>query len=318
MTNLPDSYETLDIPTLKLSHHPAGSPSVTPIVIVILNRPKQKNAVNNQVVNSLERAFNLLSADPRVKCVVLTGSDPTNKIFCAGMDLATPVGSAAPKSGPPDVSSLEVPRHVHRDGGGRITLAIFRCNKPVIAAVNGTAVGVGLTMTLPCAIRVTHVGAKVGVVFARRGLAMEACSSYFLPRLLGTSKAIHLVTTGAVYPATDKLVDGLFSTIVQDGKDVLPTALGLAEDVVTNCSVVSATVMRDLIYRGPASPEETHLLESKVMYDSFTGADFGEGVTSFIQKRAPNFVGKLPADAPREWPWWEDKLKTDENAKAKL
>lgn len=318
MSTLPSSYETLSLPAVKLSHHPANSPTVTPIILVILNRPEQKNAFNGDMLVSLERAFNLLSLDPRVKCIILTGSDPTNKIFCAGMDLSWSSSSSSSSSAPPDASSLNVDRDSHRDGGGRVSLAIFRCSKPVIAALNGSAVGVGVTMTLPCAIRVTHAAAKVGFVFARRGLVMEACSSFFLPRLLGTSRAVHLVTTGAVYPAADPLLDSLFTTIVQDGRQVLPAALGLAEEVVRNCSAVSATVMRDMIYRGPGSPEEAHLLESKVLYDLFAGKDFVEGVKSFLDKREPRLEGALPGDAPSVWPWWEDVLKQGGGEKSKL
>lgn len=318
MSNLPESYETLALPAVKVSHHPVSTPTVTPIVQVILNRPEQKNAFNGDMIASLERIFNLLSLDPRVKCIVFTGSDPTNKIFCPGMDLSwsSSSSSSASRTAPPDASSLDVDRDSHRDGGGRVSLALFRCRKPVIAALNGSAVGVGVTMTLPCALRVTHRGARVGFVFARRGLVLEACSSFFLPRLLGTSRALHLVTTGAVYPATDPLLDGLFTTIVDEGRDVLPAALGLAEQVVQNCSAVSATVMRDMIYRGPGSPEEAHLLESKVLYDLFAGKDFVEGVSSFMEKRAPQMAGALPTDAPSAWPWWEDALrKSDEKAK---
>lgn len=312
MSDLPDSYETLSLPAVKLSHHPANTPTVTPIILVILNRPEQKNAFNGDMLVSLERAFNLLSLDPRVKCIILTGSDPTNKIFCAGMDLSwSSSSSSSSSSAPPDASSLEVDRDSHRDGGGRVSLAIFGCSKPVIAAVNGSAVGVGVTMTLPCAIRITHAAAQVGFVFARRGLVMEACSSFFLPRLLGTSRAVHLVTTGAVYPAADPLLAGLFSAVVSDGRQVLPAALGLAEEVVRNCSAVSATVMRDMIYRGPGTPEEAHLLESKVLYDLFAGKDFVEGVKSFLDKREPKLEGALPRDAPSVWPWWKDALKHD-------
>lgn len=331
MSNLPDSYETLALPAVRLAHHPANTPSVTPIVLVILNRPEQKNAFNGDMIASLERAFTLLSADPRVKCVVLTGSDPTNKIFCAGMDLSFSPSSpsSSPSSAqqqqnqqlthPPDATTgEEVDRDSHRDGGGRVSLAIFRCHKPVIAALNGSAVGVGATMTLPCAIRVTHAGARVGFVFARRGLVLEACSSFFLPRLLGAARALHLVTTGSVYPATDPLLDGLFGAVVPRGEDVLPRALELAGEVARNCSGVSATVMRDMIYRGPGSPEEAHLLESKILYDLFTGRDFAEGVGSFLEKRAPRWEGRLPGDGPSAWPWWEDALEKQRGGKARL
>lgn len=304
MPDLPSNYEALQIPALKLSHHPPSSPNVTPIIIVSLNRPNAANAFSVEMQTSLIKIFNLLSTDPRVKCIILTGSDPANKIFCAGMDLSAV--SDKPTSQPLDADG-PVTRDTHRDGGGRVSLAIFRCNKPVIAAMNGSGVGVGITMTLPCAIRVTHSKAKFGFVFARRGLSLEGCSSFFLPRLIGTSRTVHLATTGSVYPATDKLLEGLF-TVVEEPTAVFPKAVEIAEDVVKNCSAVSTTVMRDMIYRTPASPEEAHLNESKVIFDLFKGKDFIEGVQSFLQKRDPKLEGTVPKDAPSAWPWWEDAL----------
>lgn len=190
-----------------------------------------------------------------------------------------------------------------------MSLAIYRCRKPVIAALNGSAVGVGLTMTLPCAIRVAPRRARMGLVFARRGLVLEACSSFFLPRLVGTSRALHLVTTGATYAAGDGLLGGLFTELVGEGREVLPRALGIAEGVARECSVVSVVTMRDMIYRGPGSPEEAHLLESRVLYDLFRGEDLAEGVTSFLEKREPRFRGTMEENAPSVYPWWEDKLK---------
>lgn len=179
----------------------------------------------------------------------------------------------------------------------------------MIAALNGSAVGVGATMTLPCHIRVAAAGARVGFVFARRGLAMEACSSFFLPRLVGASRALHLLTTGATYAAGDRALDGLFAEVVPDAAGVLPRALELAEGVVRDCSVVSVVTMRDMIFRGPGSPEEAHLLESKVLYDLFRGKDVAEGVRSFLEKRDPEFKGTMEDNAPSVYPWWEDKLK---------
>ncbi|KAH7320014.1 ClpP/crotonase-like domain-containing protein [Stachybotrys elegans] len=287
---LPPSYETLNLPGLLLSHHPPSSSSPTPIVIVKIHRPEARNAFTDALAASLIRAFDLLSADPRVRCVILTSSDSTNAFFCAGMDFG-----AQHAMGPTAAT--------HRDEGGRVSLAIYRCAKPVIAAINGSAVGVGITMTLPASIRVVSRDAKIGFVFGRRGFTMEACSSFFLPRLLGTSRALHLVTTGAVYPANHRLLDGLFSEIVAPD-DVLPAALRIAEDVVGNVSTVASTLMKDLMYRGPASPEEAHLLESRVFFDLIQGSDAEEGKQSFLQKRPPNFTGTMATDAPEVYPWW--------------
>lgn len=290
-SDLPTSYNTLSIPDLQLSHHPSTSPTVTPVIVLKLHRPAARNAFTDQLATSLITAYDLLSRDPRVRCIVLASSDPSNRFFCAGMDLSVKHSSFGP-------TMTE-----HRDGGGQVSLAMHRCSKPIVAAINGSAVGVGITMTLPAAVRVASRDAKVGFVFGRRGFNMEACSSFYLPRLVGTSRAVHLVTTGAVYKASDRLLGELFSEVVAPD-EVLPRALSIAQDIAANMSPVAARVMRDLIYRGPASPEEAHLLESKVFFDLVQGADSKEGVESFLQKRAPDFKATMETDAPSAWPWW--------------
>jgi len=156
--------------------------------------------------------------------------------------------------------------------GGRVTLAIHSCRKPTIGALQGPAVGVGITMTLAMTIRLAHRSAKIGFVFARRGLVMEAASSFFLPKLIGHSRALHLCTTGATYRADDRLLDGLFSELCDSPEEVLPRALGIAEDVVANTSVVSTYLMREMMWRTPASAEETHLLDSQILYELFSSA----------------------------------------------
>lgn len=150
--------------------------------------------------------------------------------------------------------------------GGRVALAIHRCKKPVIGAINGAAVGVGITMTLPMTIRVALASAKIGFVFSRRGLASEGASSFFLPRLIGYARALHLVTTGATYRADDRLLDGLFSETRETSHEVLDRAIEIAEDIVQNTSVVSNYLIREMIWRGPGNAEETHLLDSKVLH----------------------------------------------------
>lgn len=304
MSDHPASYTNINLPDILLSHNPPSSPTTTPVVTISLHRPAARNAFTDRLASSLIRAFDLLSTDPRVKCIILTSSDQTNKIFCAGMDFNSKNDSFGPTI------------REHRDGGGQVTLAMHRCNKPIVAAINGSAVGVGITMTLPCAVRVASESAKVGFVFGRRGFNMEACSSFYLPRLIGTSKAVHLVTTGGVYPASHHLLSELFSEVVPPA-EVFPRALSIAEEIANNMSPVAARVMRDMIYRGPSSPEEAHLLESKVFYDLFNGKDSKEGVNSFLEKRLPKFESTMEKDAPSVWPWW-DELKVDGKGKAKL
>lgn len=188
--------------------------------------------------------------------------------------------------------------------GGRMTMAIHRCRKPTIGALNGSAVGIGITMTLPMAIRIAYKDAKIGFVFARRGLVMEAASSFFLPKLIGTSKTMHLITTGAVYPAKHHLLDDLFTETLDKPEDVLPRALEIASDVAANCSNVSWALNRDLIYRPTDSAEEQHLLDSRIIYSMFGTGDNKEGVKAFLEKRPVKFTGTLETDAPPVYPWW--------------
>ncbi|OIW26186.1 putative enoyl-CoA hydratase/isomerase [Coniochaeta ligniaria NRRL 30616] len=313
----PESYHTLSLPQIRLSHNPPSSPTATPVVLVILDRPEAKNAFTETMADSLVTAFNLLSTDPRVRAVVLTGSDASNRTFCAGMDLSsltssspTPPSSseaAATTTGSYTIQSApwqQQSRQTYRDSGGRVALAIHNCAKPVVVGLNGSAVGVGITMTLAANIRVASSAAKIGFVFARRGIAMEACSSFFLPRLVGGAKALHLVTVGGVYAATDPLVRDLFGEVVPPA-EVVRRAVEIAEEVAGSCSAVSVRVMRDMVLRGADTPEGAHALESKVLYDLFRGRDFVEGVKSFKEKRLPRFEGNLDEDAPRVWPWWE-------------
>lgn len=305
-SSLPSSYAALPFQHIRLSHVPESSPSPTRVILITLYRPKNHNAFTDTMTTDLENAFNLLSLDPRVKAVVVTGH---GRMFCAGADLDAGLSY-----------KHDTPR-THRDGGGRVTLAIHRCTKPVIAAINGSAVGVGITMTLPMAIRVVSEKAKIGFVFARRGIVMEAASSYFLPRLIGLSRATHLVTTGEVLPASHPLLRELFSEVLPEEK-VLSRALEIADDVARNTSAVSTTLMRDLMWRGPGTAEATHLLDSKILLELFDGKDKLEGVESFLQKRAPEFKGSMEQNAPSVWPWWE-KLDTKvpdkiEDVKAKL
>ena len=207
--------------------------------------------------------------------------------------------------------------------GGRASLALHHCSKPTIAAIQGAAVGVGITMCLPACIRVAYAKAKVGFVFSRRGLIMEACSSFFLPRLIGHSRALHLTTTGAIYSADDPLFGPLFSETCPTPEATLTRALELANEVARNTSTVSNKIMRELMYRGPDSPERAHLLDSNMIHGLFGSKDNLEGVESFLQKRQVNFTGQIPHDAPSGYPWWDqvdigEKLEDSRSAKAKL
>jgi len=293
MSSLPNTYASMPYKQIRLSHVPSDSPSPTPVIVITLYRPGKHNSFTDIMTSELVSSFNLLSLDPRVKCIVVTGH---GRMFCAGADLDGGAGLSY---------SNDTPR-THRDGGGQVTLAIHRCTKPVIAAINGSAVGVGVTMTLPMSIRIVSSRAKIGFVFARRGIVMEAASSYFLPKLIGLSRAMHLVTTGSVYPSTDPLLRELFSEIHPEEK-VLPRALELADEIARNTSAVSTCLMKDMMWRNPGSAEKTHLLDSRILLELFDGKDKKEGVDSFLEKREPAFKGNMVQHAPAAWPWW-DKL----------
>jgi len=280
------------------------------------------------MLNEILNVLAYIKHDDRVRCVVLTGH---GNIFCAGADLDSGFGhreenarehrdgcvSCLPTTSiscsryAKQVARLDLSTILHHEistdmsSGGRLSLALHSLHKPIITALNGSAVGVGITMTLPTNIRIAYSKAKIGFVFARRGIVMEGCSSFYLPRLLGYSRAMHLITTGSTFEANHEMVRGLFSEIVEKREDVLPRALQVAEEVVANTSAVSTSLMREMMFRGPSSPEEAHLLESKVLWELFAGKDKEEGVNAFLQKREARFRGSMLADAPSVWPWWD-------------
>ncbi|KAI1421879.1 enoyl-CoA hydratase/isomerase [Xylaria sp. FL1777] len=331
----PESYATYTaLPQISFQHVPPTSPTATRVVILRLDRPQANNAFTDTMVTSLVSAFDLLSTDARVKAIVFTGADPRNRVFCPGMDLDAASGSSrdaakqaslnlggANRSGGSEAEAeaeVAAARAAHRDGGAQVSLAIYRCAKPVVAALNGHAVGVGITMTLAANVRVASDAAKVGFVFSRRGFSLEACSSYFLPRILGAGRALALLTTGAVYAAGDAAVRDLFAEVVAPER-VVPRAVELALEIADKTSGVAVRTMRDMLYKGaPATPEEAFLLESRVFFDLFRGRDSLEGIRSFLEKREPKFDGVWERDRPSSWPWWEEREKDKDALKAKI
>jgi len=200
-----------------------------------------------------------------------------------------------------------VPIGEHRDGGGQIALAIFRCRKPVIAAINGHAVGVGITMTLPMDIRIVSEDAKIGFVFTRRGVVPEACSSWFLPRIVGISKAAEWIYTGRVFRASEEAKSGLFNYVVPQAK-VVDKAMALAREIAENTSAVSVALSRALLWHGLAEgdPQSVHLIDSRCFYWMGHQKDSQEGVESFLEKRPPKFDMKVSSDMPDFYPWWKE------------
>ncbi|KAI9343910.1 enoyl-CoA hydratase/isomerase family protein [Zopfochytrium polystomum] len=266
------------------------------VAILTLTRPDAQNSFNSTMCMELAEVFFAFDADDAVKVVVVTGH---GKYFCAGADLREGDFSTAKSDIPPHVRAKQ-----SRDGGGYVTLAIQQCRKVVIAAINGPAVGIGITMTLAMDIRLAWKDAKVGFVFARRGIVAEAGSNFYLPRLVGHSRALELVLSARVAPASHRSLDLLFSELVDNAADVLPKALALADEIAVNNSLVSCAMLKSLFWRGGSSPEEGHLLDSEAMFWMGNGKDAREGVISFIEKRRPDFPGRVTKDMPPMWPWW--------------
>jgi enoyl-CoA hydratase/carnithine racemase len=270
------------------------------ILTVTLQRPEKLNAFTVRMRDELIAAFDQADADDEVRVVIVTGA---GRAFCAGADLSE--GAATFDS---QVRGGTDTLETHRDGGGMVALRIFESKKPVIAAINGAAVGVGITMTLPMDIRLASPHARMGFVFARRGIVPEACSSWFLPRLVGISKAAEWVYTGRVFDADEALQAGLISRIVApDG--LLEAARAVAGEIADSTSAVSVALSRQLLWRmlGADHPMEAHKIDSKCIFWMGQSADAYEGVMSFLEKRPARFTLKPSRDLPPFCPWWSER-----------
>src|SRR5437016_639207 len=268
-----------------------------PILTLTLNRPDKLNAFTVRMMHELIDAFDRADADDAVRVVIVTGA---GRAFCAGADLSGGSGAFDHTSG-----SKPLTIDTHRDGGGLVVLRIFESKKPVIAAINGPAVGVGITMTLPMDVRLASTAARMGFVFARRGIVPEACSSWFLPRVVGISRAAEWVYTGRIFSAEEALAGGLVSRIVPPA-DLLATARGLAREIADNTSAVSVALSRQLLWRmlGADHPMEAHQVDSRAIYWMGSSADAREGVAAFLEKRPARFTLRPSADLPGFYPWW--------------
>jgi enoyl-CoA hydratase/carnithine racemase len=271
------------------------------------------NAFTGTMMMEMIKAFDMADADDNVRAVVVTGA---GRGFCAGADLSQgaktfdyesrsdrPEKAGVPvKNGEVDWSHEGV-----RDGGGRVTLRIFECLKPVIGAINGPAVGIGVTMQLPMDIRIASENARFGFVFARRGIVPEACSSWFLPRLVGISRAMEWCATGRVFDAQEALRGGLVSKVVK-AEELLPAAYAIAREIADNTAPVSVALTRQMMWRmlGAAHPMEAHRIDSRAIYSRGAAADAKEGVTAFLDKRAAHFADRVSEDLPPWFPWWHE------------
>jgi len=269
------------------------------ILTITLNRPDRLNAFNTDMQIELTETFKAVNDDDEVRAVVVTGA---GRGFCAGKDLKGGSDSFDVEKRPD-----RKPHTQWRDGGGQVALAVYECLKPVIAAVNGPAVGVGITMLLPMDIRLASSNSKFGFVFSRRGLVMEACSSWFLPRLVGMQQAAEWVYTGRVFPAQEALDGGLVSEVLEPDQ-LLPRAYELAREMVENTSPVAIALMRQMMWRMMAAdhPIEAHKVDSRGIAVLGKMPDAAEGVTSFLEKRPPEFPMKVSKDMPGYFPWWDE------------
>ena len=267
------------------------------IATLTLHRPERLNAVNTAMLREIVAALDAADGDDEVRAVIVTGA---GRAFCAGADLG---------EGGKTFDAIALGREstlaTHEDGGGVVTLRVFDMNKPVIAAINGPAVGFGVTLTLPMDIRIASRQARLGFVVTRRGVVPEACSTWFLPRLVGIARAAEWVYTGRVFDAEEARAGGLVSRVVA-ADALLPTARELALEIARHTSAVSVALARHMLWKmlGADHPMDAHRLDSQAM--AFTGrsADAYEGVTAFLEKRPARFPLRPSVDMPPFFPWW--------------
>lgn len=267
------------------------------IATITLNRPERLNAFTAGMMQEMVDALDRVSADDDVRAVIVTGA---GRGFCAGADLSSG-GGTFDHSGRVDEPAA------HRDSGGVLTLAIFNCLKPVISACNGPAVGIGATMQCAMDVRLASENARFGFVFARRGIVPEAASSWFLPRIVGISKALEWCYSGKVFDASEAL-EGGFVRSLHAPDELLPAARALAREIADNTSSISVALIRHMMWRtlGAAHPMEAHRLDSQGIFHTGSSADAKEGVQSFLEKRPAAFPGRVSQDMPSFFPWWQE------------
>lgn len=272
------------------------------VATITLNRPEKMNAFTVRMMEEMCTAFDIVDADDAVRAVIVTGSG--ERAFCAGADL-TPEGGGEVFASKEVLGSLSDERV--RDSGGRLTLRIFQCKKPVIAAVNGAAVGIGATMQLAMDFRLASNSARFGFVFARRGIVPEAASSWFLPRIVGISQALEWCMTGRIFDAEEALAGGLVRS-VHAAQDLLGEAMKLAREIADNTSPVAIAMTRAMLWRLSAEnhPMEAHKIDSRATYRRSQSRDAQEGIASFLEKRPASYPDKVSTDLPDFFPWWDE------------
>jgi len=269
------------------------------IATILIERPDKLNALTRQMAAGIGDLLDRVDTDDAVQCVIISG---VGRAFCAGADLsAADTTFANAKMDREDAVDAER----MRDYGGRLSLRLFDCLKPVIFAVNGPAIGIGATMTLAGDIRLASHRASFGLPFVRRGIVPDACASWFLPRIVGIGTALEWTMTGRRVTAEEALNAGLARSL-HDPDDLLPAAVALAREIVDHAAPVSAALTRQLLWRmlGAAHPMEAHKLESRGIYARARTPDVAEGIASFLEKRPAHFSGRVSQDMPDFFPWW--------------
>ena len=284
------------------------------IMTITLHRPEKMNAFTAEMMAEMISAFDEADANDAVRAVIVTGSG--DRAFCAGADLSQGAKTFdyAKRSDRHDNSAavtddgkIDLTHDGARDGGGRVTLRIFNCRKPVIGAINGAAVGIGVTMQLPMDIRIASTTARFGFVFAKRGIVPEAASSWFLPRLVGISQALEWCYSGKVFGAEEALKGGLIRSI-HEPEDLITAARNLAHELTSDSAPVSIALTRQMMWRmlGASHPMEAHKMDSRAIWARGAASDAKEGVVSFLEKRPANYPDKVSSDMPHFSPWMDE------------
>ena len=282
------------------------------ILTITLNRPDKMNAFTGIMQKELIAAFDAADADDNVRAIIITGA---GKAFCAGADLSEG-GATFDRAARKDRKTaplrpngeVEWSDDAVRDGGGRVTLRMYICLKPIIGAINGAAVGIGVTMQLAMDIRIASENARFGFVFARRGIVPEAASSWFLPRIVGISQALEWCFSGRVFDAKEALAGRLVSKVVP-ADELIPAARALARESADNSAPVSVALLRQMMWRQSAmdDPMEAHKIDSRGIYSRGASDDVKEGVMAFLEKRPAKFTQTVSKDMPSYFPWWEER-----------
>jgi enoyl-CoA hydratase/carnithine racemase len=276
------------------------------ILTITLNRPDKMNAYTLKMGDELIDAFTKANQNDDVRCIIVTGA---GECFCAGADLSGGIKSFDIKElANIKNQDIEWSQPQFRDPGGLISLSIFNSLKPVIGATNGPAIGIGSTMQLPMDFRVASESSRFGFVFAQRGVVPEACSSWFLPKIVGISKALDWTLTGRIFDAEEALKAGLISSIHKPD-NLLSDARELAGQIIQKTSQISIALIRQMMWRslGSDHPMEAHKIESRAFLSMGMSDEAKEGVMSFLEKRPAHFPGKVSKDMPAIFPWWKDK-----------